>query len=87
MAETCWSCSLACSYEGSKTSSGAYNINPILANVTKLNITRMVYEWMRLAHDIAGGKIITLPSESDLNDPEVGEAVAEEEPARLAETR
>jgi 4-hydroxybutyryl-CoA dehydratase/vinylacetyl-CoA-Delta-isomerase len=77
MAETCWSCSLACSYEGSKTPSGAYNINPILANVTKLNITRMVYEWMRLAQDIAGGKIITLPAESDLNDPEVGEAVAE----------
>jgi len=77
MAETCWSCSLACSYEGSKTSSGAYNINPILANVTKLNITQMVYEWMRLAQDIAGGKIITLPSEADLNDPEVGEAVAE----------
>ncbi len=77
MAETCWSCSLACSYEGHKTPSGAYNINPMLANVTKLNITQMVYEWMRLAQDIAGGKIITLPSESDFNDPEVGEALAE----------
>lgn len=73
MAETCWSCSLACSYEGYKTPSGAYNINPILANVTKLNITRMVYEWMRLAQDIAGGKIITLPSEKDLENPETGE--------------
>ena len=77
MAETCWSCSLACSYEGHKTPSGAYNINPMLANVTKLNITRMVYEWMRLAQDIAGGKIITLPSEIDFNDPEVGEVLAE----------
>ncbi|MBW1767002.1 MAG: 4-hydroxyphenylacetate 3-hydroxylase family protein [Deltaproteobacteria bacterium] len=77
MAETCWSCSLACSYEGHKTPSGSYNINPMLANVTKLNITRMVYEWMRLAHDIAGGKIITLPAERDFNDPEVGETLAE----------
>ncbi len=77
MAETCWSCSLACSYEGNKTPSGAYNINGLLANVTKLNITRMVYEWMRLAQDIAGGKIITLPSEKDIENPELKEILIE----------
>lgn len=76
MAETCWACSLACAYEGHKTPSGAYNINPLLANVTKLNITRMVYEWMRVAQDIAGGKIITLPSEEDLKHPEMGDLIA-----------
>jgi len=38
--------------------------------VVKLNITRMTYEWMRLAQDIAGGKIITLPSEKDIENPE-----------------
>jgi 4-hydroxybutyryl-CoA dehydratase/vinylacetyl-CoA-Delta-isomerase len=77
MAETCWSCTLACSYEGYKTPSGAYHINPLLANVVKLNITRMVYEWMRIAQDIAGGKIITLPAEQDLANPEVGKMVEE----------
>lgn len=77
MAETCWSCTLACSYEGHKTPSGAYLINHLLANVVKLNITRMVYEWMRLAQDIAGGKIITLPSEKDLENPEIGKAIEE----------
>jgi 4-hydroxybutyryl-CoA dehydratase / vinylacetyl-CoA-Delta-isomerase len=77
MAETCWSCTLACSYEGYRTASGAYHINPLLANVTKLNITRMVYEWMRLAQDIAGGKIITLPSEKDLENPETKEILIE----------
>jgi len=77
LAETCWSCSLACSYEGHKTPSGAYNINPMLANVTKLNITQMVYEWMRIAQDIAGGKIITLPAEKDLDLPEIGEILRE----------
>ncbi|MEE8374331.1 MAG: 4-hydroxyphenylacetate 3-hydroxylase family protein [Dehalococcoidia bacterium] len=75
MAETCWSCSLACSYQGSKTNSGAYTINPLLANVTKLNITRLTYEWMRLAQDITGGQIITLPSEKDLRNPEVGKYI------------
>jgi 4-hydroxybutyryl-CoA dehydratase/vinylacetyl-CoA-Delta-isomerase len=77
MAETCWSCTLACSYEGYRTPSGAYHINPLLANVTKLNITRMVYEWMRVAQDIAGGKIITLPSEKDLDNPESGKIIEE----------
>jgi 4-hydroxybutyryl-CoA dehydratase/vinylacetyl-CoA-Delta-isomerase len=77
MAETCWSCTLACSYEGYRTPSGAYHINPLLANVVKLNITRMVYEWMRIAQDIAGGKVITLPSELDLAHPEVGKLVEE----------
>jgi len=77
MAETCWSCTLACSYEGYKTPSGAYHIHPLLANVVKLNITRMVYEWMRLAQDIAGGKIITLPSEFDLENPKIGKNVEE----------
>jgi len=77
MAETCWSCALACSYEGYRTPSGAYHINPLLANVTKLNITRMVYEWMRVAQDIAGGKIITLPTEKDLDNPESGKIIEE----------
>jgi 4-hydroxybutyryl-CoA dehydratase/vinylacetyl-CoA-Delta-isomerase len=75
MAETCWSCALACSYEGYQTPSGAYVINPLLANVEKLNITRFTYEWMRLAQDIAGGIIITLPSERDYEHPEIGKYI------------
>jgi 4-hydroxybutyryl-CoA dehydratase/vinylacetyl-CoA-Delta-isomerase len=75
MAETCWSCSLACSYQGNKTNSGAYTINPLLANVVKLNITKFTYEWMRLAQDIAGGLIITLPSEKDFRNPEIGKYI------------
>ncbi len=75
LAETCWSCSLACAYEGYKTNSGAYMVNTLLANVVKLNITRMVYEWMRLAQDITGGTVITLPSELDYNHPEIGKYI------------
>jgi 4-hydroxybutyryl-CoA dehydratase/vinylacetyl-CoA-Delta-isomerase len=37
----------------------------------------MVYEWMRLGQDIAGGKIITLPSEKDLENPESGKMLEE----------
>ena len=75
MAETCWCCSLACSYEGFKTPSGAYMPNLLLANVTKLNITRLPYEWSRLSQDLAGGFVITTPSELDYRNPETREIV------------
>jgi len=37
----------------------------------------MFYEGMRLAQDIAGGKIITLPSERDLDNPQIGKVVGQ----------
>ena len=58
-----WACSLACSAEGSKTDSGAYLIDLLLANVCKQNVTRFPYEIARLAEDIAGGLMVTMPSE------------------------
>lgn len=71
LAETLHSSSLACSYEGKPTPSGAYVANPLYANVTKLNVTKFVYEIARLSHDIAGGFIATMPSEKDLENPEI----------------
>ena len=41
----------------------------LLANVCKLNVTRFPYEIARLATDIAGGLLGTLPSAKDLDDP------------------
>jgi 4-hydroxybutyryl-CoA dehydratase/vinylacetyl-CoA-Delta-isomerase len=75
LAETCWCCTLACSYEGFRTPSGAYMPNQLLANVTKLNITRFPYEWSRLAQDITGGIVITLPSEKDYRNPETRDLI------------
>lgn len=75
LAESLYCCSIACSAEGRRTPSGQYFVDPMLANVTKLNVTRNIYEICRLAQDIAGGFIATLPSEQDLNHPEVGKWV------------
>ena len=44
----------------------------MLANICKLNVTQFPYEIARLAHDIAGGVLVTLPSEKDFRSPEVG---------------
>ena len=41
----------------------------------KHNVTQLIYEIDRLAQDIGGGIIATMPSESDLKSPEVGKYV------------
>ncbi|MGE4548054.1 MAG: 4-hydroxyphenylacetate 3-hydroxylase family protein [Intestinibacillus sp.] len=73
--ETIYSSALACSYEGVKTESGAYLIDLLLANVCKQNVTRFPYEITRLAEDIAGGIMVTQPSEKDFRSPEIGHYV------------
>jgi len=70
--ETLFSCGIACSCQGCKTDSGNYLIDLLLANVCKQNVTRFPYEIARLAEDIAGGLMVTAPSEKDLKDPKLG---------------
>lgn len=73
--ETIYACGIACSAEGCRTASGNYLINMLLANVCKQNVTRYPYEIARLAEDIAGGLMVTMPSEKDLKHPEIGSVV------------
>lgn len=71
--ETLYCCGIACSTEGYPTEAGNYQIDLLLANVCKQNVTRFPYEIVRLAEDIAGGLMVTMPSESDFkSDLEVG---------------
>jgi 4-hydroxybutyryl-CoA dehydratase / vinylacetyl-CoA-Delta-isomerase len=73
--ETLYACGISCSCEGRKTASGGYLIDLLLANVCKQNVTRMPYEIARLAEDIAGGMMVTMPSEKDLRNPEIGKVI------------
>ena len=73
--ETLYSCGIACSAEGHKTASGNYLIDLLLANVCKQNVTRFPYEIARLAEDIAGGLMVTMPSEKDLKHPVAGKYI------------
>jgi 4-hydroxybutyryl-CoA dehydratase/vinylacetyl-CoA-Delta-isomerase len=75
LAESLYACSIACSAEGKQTASGAYYVDPLLANVGKHNVTRLIYEIDRIAQDIGGGITATMPSESDLKHPEIGKYV------------
>jgi 4-hydroxybutyryl-CoA dehydratase/vinylacetyl-CoA-Delta-isomerase len=75
LSETLYSSSIACSAEGERTPSGAYLVDTMLANVCKHNVTRFHFEVARLAVDLAGGFIATMPSEYDLKSEEVGHLV------------
>ena len=56
-----------------QTEAGNYQIDLLLANVCKQNVTRFPYEIVRLAEDIAGGLMVTMPSETDFkSDMKVG---------------
>jgi len=73
--ETLYACGIACSSEGYRTASGTYLVNILLANICKQNVTRFPYEIVRLAEDVAGGLLVTAPSELDFKSPEVGKYV------------
>ncbi len=70
--ETMHGCGVACSTRCAKTPAGNWMVDPLLANVTKLNVTRAPYQMSRLAEEIAGGLLVTTPSAEDFDHPEVG---------------
>lgn len=73
--ETIYGTGIAASYQGYATESGAFIADEMLANVCKHHVTKLPYELGRLAQDLAGGLVATMPSEKDLNHPEIGDLV------------
>jgi 4-hydroxybutyryl-CoA dehydratase/vinylacetyl-CoA-Delta-isomerase len=69
--ETLFCCGIACSSRGTATAAGNYEVDPLLANICKLNVTRFPFEIARLLQDIAGGLIVTMPSQKDFDNPEI----------------
>ena len=67
--ETIYGMGIAASHQGQATESGAFLPNEMLANVCKQHVTRFPYEISRLAQDLAGGLMVTLPSEKDYRNP------------------
>ncbi|HEY7513555.1 MAG TPA: 4-hydroxyphenylacetate 3-hydroxylase N-terminal domain-containing protein [Vicinamibacteria bacterium] len=70
--ETIYGAGIASSFESTKTRAGNYLNEPLLANVCKHNVTRFPYELARLAQDLAGGLVATLPSQKDFESPATG---------------
>jgi len=70
--ETIYGTGIAASHQGVAMKSGAYLPDEMLANVCKHHVTRLPYEIGRLAQDLAGGLMVTLPSEYDLRHETIG---------------
>jgi 4-hydroxybutyryl-CoA dehydratase/vinylacetyl-CoA-Delta-isomerase len=70
--ETIYATGIASSYQSKPTRSGAYLNDDMIANVCKHHVTKMPYEIGRLAQDLAGGMVVTMPSEKDFKSEDVG---------------
>ena len=70
--ETIYATGIASSYQGYKTKSGCFQCDDMLSNVCKHHVTKMPFEMAQISQDLAGGFVSTLPSEKDLNHPEIG---------------
>ena len=73
--ETIYSSGIASSHEARQMPSGIFMNDTMLANVCKHNVTRFPYEISRLAQDLAGGIMVTMPSEQDLENEEAGDII------------
>ena len=66
--ETIYATGIASSLQGKKTKSGNFINDDLLANVCKQHVTKETYEIGRLAQDLAGGLVGSMPSGIDFNE-------------------
>jgi 4-hydroxybutyryl-CoA dehydratase/vinylacetyl-CoA-Delta-isomerase len=72
LVETNYGGSVGSAALGQKLPAGNWLVDPLLANTVKQNVTRFVYQIARLAHDIGGGILSTLPADADFQNGEIG---------------
>ena len=70
--ETIYGLGIAASTQAETTKSGVVLPDEMLSNVCKHHVTKMPYEIGRLAQDLAGGLVVTMPSEQDYRHSDVG---------------
>ncbi len=72
LSETARACTWASAFKGIEEpiGSGVYLPDDMFGNIAKLNIAHGFWEIMKLAGDLAGGLVVTMPSERELRNPE-----------------
>ena len=71
-----YACGIAASTYGIKDDSGAIEPDPIYANIGKLLLATQIYDMHRLAHQVSGGLVVTLPSPEEDHNPETAADLA-----------
>ena len=65
-----YACGVAASVYGFQDPSGAFQPDGVFANIGKLLLATQIYDMYRLAHDVSGGLIVTLPGPDEDHNPE-----------------
>ena len=69
--ETIYATGIASSLQGKETKSGNFINDDLLANVCKQHVTKETYEIGRLAQDLAGGLVASMPSGIDIHESDM----------------
>ncbi len=88
--ETTFAVGIAAAVLGKKHPSGAWQPDPLLANVNKVHVATLPYETSRIAQDIAGGigETACMTSAVDFDDPNYGHLIRKYlKAAKSAESR
>lgn len=73
-----YACGVASSVYGVKDEhSGTFMPEPVFANIGKLMMATQIYDMHRLAHEVSGGLIVTLPGPDEDHNPATAATLAE----------
>ncbi len=72
-----YACGVAASVYGAADPAGNFEPEAVFANIGKLLLGNQIYDMHRLAHEVSGGLIVTLPGPDDDHNPETGARLAE----------
>jgi len=73
-----YACGVAASvYAAPDPSSGSFVPEPVFANIGKLLMATQIYDMHRLAHEVSGGLIVSLPGPDEDHNPETAARLAE----------
>ncbi len=76
LTETIHGLGLAASHKSTRHAAGLWRVDALLANVCTQTVSRLPYEVVRLAEDLAGGLVSTMPSLADAAHPRLGPILA-----------
>lgn len=64
-----FACGVAASVYGVEDPSGAWQPEPVFANVGKLMLATQIYDMQRVAHEVSGGLVVALPGPDEDHNP------------------
>jgi 4-hydroxybutyryl-CoA dehydratase/vinylacetyl-CoA-Delta-isomerase len=71
-----YACGVASSVYGKVDASGVAQPDDVFANIGKLLLSTQIYEMHKLAHEVSGGLIVSLPGPDEDHNPETGADLA-----------